>query len=195
MPGLPPTRASLLLRVRHAADAPAWAEFVAVYGPAVFGYFRRRGLQDADAADLTQDVFRAVTQAMARFEYQPGRGRFRAWLFTVVSREFVRFRAAQKRLPVAADLGDVPAAEADADALWEESVRAQLFERALGVVAQQVSAQTLAAFTLTAREGLSGDAAAERLGLTRAAVYLARGRVLARLRAVVADWDAREESQ
>src|SRR5438034_674593 len=103
MPVLPHTRPSLLLRLRRHADADAWAEFLALYGPAVFGYFRRRGLQEADAVDLTQEVFRAVAGAIERFEYQPARGRFRAWLFTIVSREFLKFRQRCGRLPLAAE--------------------------------------------------------------------------------------------
>src|SRR5262249_52941712 len=56
MADVPPTRASLLVRIRDARDAAAWGEFVDLYAPLVHGFARRQGLQDADAADLTQDV-------------------------------------------------------------------------------------------------------------------------------------------
>src|SRR5437868_6432315 len=55
----PPTRPSLLLRLRDARDGVAWSEFVEVYAPLVYGYARKQGLQDADAADVTQEVLRA----------------------------------------------------------------------------------------------------------------------------------------
>lgn len=195
MPALPNTRASLLLRLRQRADHAAWTEFLSVYGPAVFGYFRRRGLQEADAVDLTQDVFRAVTVAMERFEYQPARGKFRSWLFTVVSRELLKFRRAGRRAPSAEpfDPDQHPDDAPDAEAVWEESVRRQLFERALEAVRGQVSDATFRAFTLTAIDGLSGEDAAAQLGISRAAVYLARGRVLARLREAIADIEAAED--
>src|SRR5687768_14709327 len=89
MPSFPDTRASLLARVRAAGsggtrDDGAWREFVALYGPAVYRLARHRGLQHADAEDLTQVVFTAVHRAIDGWEADPARGRFRSWLATVV---------------------------------------------------------------------------------------------------------------
>src|SRR5205807_1606188 len=63
------TRASLLARLRDPKDRAAWQQFVELYGSLVYGFVRRRGLQDADAADLTQEVFLAVAQAAGRWQY------------------------------------------------------------------------------------------------------------------------------
>src|SRR5580704_15953999 len=52
----PSTRPSLLIRLRDFQDRQAWHEFVDRYAPGVFGYVRSRGLQNVDAADLTQEV-------------------------------------------------------------------------------------------------------------------------------------------
>jgi RNA polymerase sigma-70 factor (ECF subfamily) len=52
MPEAPPTRPSLLVRLRDAQDERAWGQFVDLYAPLVYDYARRHGLQDADAADL-----------------------------------------------------------------------------------------------------------------------------------------------
>jgi len=79
----PHTRPSLLVRIRDAADREAWRQFVELYAPLVYRFARRRGLQDADAADLTQDVLQAVARSSGRLEYDPRRGTFRGWLFTV----------------------------------------------------------------------------------------------------------------
>ncbi|MHC4402267.1 MAG: RNA polymerase sigma factor [Planctomycetota bacterium] len=62
------TRPTLLLRVRDAADGQAWSQFVRIYSPLVYRYARRRGLQDADAADVTQDVLQTVAGAIGRFD-------------------------------------------------------------------------------------------------------------------------------
>ena len=70
------TRPSLLLRIRNAEDPLAWGEFVGLYGPLVYAYGRKRGLQDADATDLTQDVFRAVVRVAGEFQYDADRGGF-----------------------------------------------------------------------------------------------------------------------
>src|ERR1700720_849150 len=92
---IPLTRASLLVRLRDPRDEAAWTEFIDLYGPLVYNYARKQGLQDADAADLGQEVLRAVTASMGRLEYGPGRGAFRNWLFTVVRRKLSNWRAGQ----------------------------------------------------------------------------------------------------
>src|SRR5579884_3770062 len=113
MADIPPTRASLLLRLRDPRDAAAWAEFVGLYAPLVYGYLRKQGLQDADAADLSQDVLAAVARGIGRLEYDPRRGAFRNWLFTAVRRKLANWRRARRSRP---DLRPDP----EADRLLEE---------------------------------------------------------------------------
>ena len=89
MAKIPATRASLLVRLRNPRDEAAWNEFVNLYGPLLYGYARKQGLQDADAADLGQDVLSAVAGAIGRLAYDPSRGTFRNWLFTVLRRRWL----------------------------------------------------------------------------------------------------------
>ena len=79
----PTTRLSLLMRLRDAHDRLAWEQFVGLYAPLVYGFARRKGLQDADAADIAQDVLTSVAQQMRQWEFDPLRGSFRGWLFTI----------------------------------------------------------------------------------------------------------------
>jgi RNA polymerase sigma-70 factor (ECF subfamily) len=81
--------------MRDPRDGSAWSQFVDLYAPLVFGYARKQGLQDADAADLAQDVLLAVAGAIGRLEYDPARGAFRNWLFTIVRRKLAKWRAVQ----------------------------------------------------------------------------------------------------
>jgi RNA polymerase sigma factor (sigma-70 family) len=76
----PATQPSLLIRLGDKQDTVAWAQFVEVYAPLVYGFARKHGMQDADAADLTQEVMRAVAGAISRLEYDPRRGTFRSCL-------------------------------------------------------------------------------------------------------------------
>src|SRR5215469_11661133 len=121
----PLTRPSLLFRIRDAHDEQAWCQFVDIYAPLVYGFARKRGLQSADAADLTQEVLRAVAGAAGRLEYDPGRGSFRGWLFTVVRNRLRNFLASRRKPGRSgADgaerlLAEWPAPEADESALWE----------------------------------------------------------------------------
>src|SRR5207247_9359820 len=93
----PATRASLLVRLRDGGDAGAWQEFVHLYAPIIYGFARKRGLQDADAADLMQEVLRSVSGVAHRLEYDPARGTFRGWLFTVTRDKVVNFLESHSR--------------------------------------------------------------------------------------------------
>jgi RNA polymerase sigma factor (sigma-70 family) len=183
---LPQTRLSLVIRLRDPGDAAAWRTFVDVYAPAVFAFARRGGLQAADAADLTQDVCRNVAQAMRASQFDENRGRFRGWLFTIVRNQLKMFHRSQSRRPrgtaLPEDVPDDSAAES-----WDLECRRRLFAWGCERVKPLVAAKTWTAFWRTAVEGASGEVAAVETGMTPAAVYLAKSRVLAKLRETVAD--------
>src|SRR4051794_35513044 len=80
----PTTRETLIRRFRDGNDPRAWDEFYRLYEPLVRAYVRRFGLRDHDVDDLVQDLFVKLRDQLARFELDPGKGRFRAWLRTVV---------------------------------------------------------------------------------------------------------------
>jgi RNA polymerase sigma factor (sigma-70 family) len=188
MADFPLTRASLLARLRDPRDGEAWGEFVDLYAPLVYGYARKQGLQDADAADLSQEVLRAVAGAVGRLEYDPRRGAFRNWLFTVVRRKLANWRAAQAnraRGTGATSTGRLLERCPQPDgtrAAWEAEWERGQFAWACEQVRRAVTSATWQAFWRTAVEGQPGKRVAADLGLSVAAVYLARSRVLARLK-------------
>ncbi len=75
MSAVPPTRASLLIRLKPPRDERAWIEIVEIYEPLIHRLARARGVQEADADDLAQDVFRAVADAIERWDLDPARPR------------------------------------------------------------------------------------------------------------------------
>jgi RNA polymerase sigma factor (sigma-70 family) len=191
MAEFPTTRASLLLRLRDPQDGGAWGEFVDLYAPLVYGYLRRQGLQDADAADLCQDVLLAVAGAVGRLEYDRAKGAFRNWLFTVVRRKLANWRRDQKNRPNGGDGGathqlleqytEPEGGQAEWEAQWEE----RLFAWACEQVRGDVTEATWKAFWRTAVDDQPGKQVAADLGLSVAAVYRARSRVLARIKELV----------
>ena len=185
----PSTRPSLLVRLRDGRDGQAWTCFVEVYGPLIYRFARKKGLQDADAADVMQDVLRIVAEAIKQLEYDSRRGSFRAWLFTVVRNRLLRFWSRQDRAgrgtgdsSVHQKLHEIPAAEVPPDAVWDEEFVRCRFAWAAKVVRGQVQPATWEAFWKTAIEGRTGQEVAQALGISVAAVYLAKSRVMARLK-------------
>jgi RNA polymerase sigma factor (sigma-70 family) len=183
------TRPSLLARIKDTGDRQAWAEFVDLYAPLIYGFAQKRGLQDADAADLTQEVLGAVARSAARLDYDPAKGTFRGWLFRVVRNELCDFGTARRRnrpgsggTDMQRRLEEQPAPSEDEVAAWEREYERQLFVLACEQVRRDFQESTWQAFWLTAIQGKSGKEVAGVLGMTTAAVYLAKRRVMARLR-------------
>jgi RNA polymerase sigma-70 factor (ECF subfamily) len=199
MGGSPMTRPSLLVRIRDTADHQAWSQFVELYAPLIYGFARKYGLQDADAADLTQDVLRVVAKTIQGLDYNRQRGSFRAWLFTVVRNKLRNF--VTRRRPYEQGTGDTgahkllleqPAPEEDSAALWDQDYERQLFACAAKQDSGRVQESTWQAFWQTTVQGKSGKEAAEELKMTVAAVYLAKSRVMAQLKEQIRQ--LREES-
>lgn len=183
----PATRCSLILKLRDPADAAAWREFVDLYEPLVYRLARRKGLQDADARDLCQEVFRAVAQAIGRWE--PGRGAFRGWLSRIARNLLINFltrRQHQLRGSGATSVQELleaqPADDPSATAVFETEYRRRLLHWAAEEIRDEFTSNTWLAFWQTAVEGRLPSEAAAGLGLSVGAVYVARSRVLARLK-------------
>ena len=185
----PCTRPSLLLRLRDPQDERAWNEFLEVYGPLVQRLALRRGLQEADAADLTQEVFRAVAAAIDRWDPDPARGSFRGWLFRIARNLIVNLLAARKRHPLGTGdtefqsfLEQQPAPDAEELFLFEGEYRRRLFAWASERVRAEFRPKTWSAFWAAGVEGRDPKDVAGALGITVGAVYIAKSRVMARLK-------------
>lgn len=180
----PSTRLSLLQDVRTAENVDAWRTFVDRYTPLVFGYCRRRGLQEADACDVTQIVFLAVSRAMQSFQYDRQRGRFRSWLGTITCREIRRYLMWSNRLQrsageLAKRLSDL---DRDLESEWESETTAYLLHQAVEEVRPTFAADVWHAFELTWIEDQAPSEVARQLERSIPWVYKAKFRVLSRLR-------------
>jgi RNA polymerase sigma factor (sigma-70 family) len=190
------TRPSLLVRLRDAADQEAWRQFVGLYVPLVYTLARKRGLQDADAANVAQEVFLKVSMAIKQFEYDPGRGSFRGWFLTLVRNELHDYLAQQRKKlrgsgnsATLALLEELPCPEEE-EALWEREYEQRIFAWAVEQVRPHFKEPTWQAFWQVAVEGKSGVEVAQALGMTVGAVYVAKCRVQARLRAEIQDLES-----
>jgi RNA polymerase sigma-70 factor (ECF subfamily) len=177
------TSSSLLLQLRRPGEQAAWRRFIDLYTPLLYYWACRMGLPTQDAADLVQDVFVTLVQALPRFRYDPGKS-FRSWLRTVAEN---RWRdALRKRAAVPRNAGDAALADAAvppaAAALWEAEYHQHLLGRAAQLMRSDFEEKTWKACWALVVEGRPGAEVAAELGMTIDAVYAARSRVLRRLR-------------
>lgn len=187
----PKTRPSLILQLRDPADLAAWQEFVEIYQPVISSLACKRGLQEADAADLTQEVLARVARTINTWDPDPAKGSFRAWLATVTRNLVIQFFREGKRRPttgadsrVAAVLERSPRVSMSAQEFDLERER-ELFLWAARKVQARFEARTWRMFWLTAVEGMDVSRVAEQLKTTKAQVYVARSRVMGQLRQTV----------
>jgi RNA polymerase sigma-70 factor (ECF subfamily) len=181
----PSTHISLLTRLREPSDQEAWLRFVDLYAALVYQFGIRRGLQDADAQDVTQEVCLTVSRAMNRFDYQPERGRFRDWLGVITLRAIERQR--RKVTCGQGRGGDESGAlrhepDAKGRSEWVAEFSSHLFRNALQRIRPVFAEKVWRAFELVWLENVSPAEAARLLEQKPQWVYKAKFQVLLRLR-------------
>jgi RNA polymerase sigma-70 factor, ECF subfamily len=177
------TPVSLLERVRQPTDQDAWGRFVQLYTPLLFYWARRCGLQPDDAADLMQEVFATLFRRLPDFAYDQHKS-FRSWLRTVTLNHWRDRQRRTATRPLPGDVGQLDGLEAPSDlsALEDEEYRQHIVSQAVRIMRTDFPPATWQAFW---DHGVLGQPAAEvaaKSGLTVAAVYGAKFRVLSRLR-------------
>ena len=191
----PETRESLLIRVRDPADQTAWHEFVEIYRPIILRLARQKGMQEADAEDIAQQVLVSVAKAVEQRRHDPKRAKFRTWLNRVAQNAILNTLTRGKP-----DRGSGDSAlqamlnqhqshsGPDSDLLRLEH-RREVFRWAARQVRQEFQQATWEAFWLTAVEGRSVEVVAEELAKNRGAIYAARSRVIRRIQEKVTEYE------
>jgi RNA polymerase sigma-70 factor (ECF subfamily) len=170
---------TLLERLRDGGDQHAWTEFVALYGHLVFQFARRRLPQDDDAADVMQEVMRAVMHG----SYQRPQGRFQKWLVTVLLNEIRDFHSARARrgtlsggTALAERLLEEPT-PGDEDE-WERDWQRHLFRVAADRVQARTNPLHWDAFTGVALQDRPGQEIAAALNLSLTNIYAIKSRII-----------------
>jgi RNA polymerase sigma-70 factor (ECF subfamily) len=190
------TTSTILQRLRDFDDRSAWQRFHARFFRPLTSFALRSGLDRTEAEDLAQDVLMAFAEGHRRGQYKPGEGRLSSWLFGIAYRQICsRRRKAQREAQHtdpdagrASRLVNVPD-DHEASQIWNAEWEAATLETCLAHVRTEVAPNTLRAFELTVREGRTAEQAAAELQMTRDAVYVAKHRVLKRLRALLDELD------
>jgi RNA polymerase sigma-70 factor (ECF subfamily) len=195
----PDTRDSLLVQVRSAENRQAWNEFVSMYRPVIYRLARHKGLQDADAQDLIQQVFMAVASSISRWERNHESVRFRNWLGRVARNAIINALARQPRDRGAGSssvqmlLADHPNTSSADEIQLNQEYRREIFARAAREVQGCIAAETWRAFEATVVQGQSIVEVAAELGKPVGSIYAARSRVMRQLREAVRELEKSDE--
>ena len=190
--GTTKTRASLILRLPNADDVAAWEEVLSIYSPLVRQLAINQGMQAADADDLVQIVFSAMSRSVEKWLDRADRGGFRAWLLRIARNAAVNHltRRATRTLAVGGEeaterLAEMPAPESEISNQFDLEYRQAIFNHAAANVKQHVTTSTWQAFWKTHVKGQSVGETAKELGVSVGTIYVSRSRVMSRLRETV----------
>lgn len=194
MPANPETRESLILRLPKASDAEAWREFIEIYEPLLFRFARRRGLQEADAREVAQNVFLSVARAVERWQPDQQRGRFRAWLFRIARNQLINHVTKHRRDRATGRTAEWNAIQdiQDNGSLDQEMLqdyRREMFRLAAAQIRESVQEKTWQAFWMTAVLNESVETVANQLEMSAGSIYIAKSRVLSKIRDCIDQWE------
>lgn len=185
----PPTRVSLIERLRDPDDSEAWQMFTALYQQLILDWLRRCELQPADAEDLCQEIMAVVLTEVPHFEHSGRLGAFRAWLRRITANQLRRLwdrKSRQRKLFAPATLSEV-ADQLDDDAsqlslVWDQQHDRYVIRRLLQLVEGRFAETTVNAFRGIAIDHRPATEVAESLDLSLGAVRVAHHRVLRALK-------------
>jgi RNA polymerase sigma-70 factor, ECF subfamily len=182
------TRQSLLLRARTGEET-AWTDLTDLYRPLIVGWLNRQGVPAGDLNDLSQDVLLTVVKHLPGFQHSGQRGAFRAWLRTIIvsrTADYWRSQEAGSRAAggsgATAALQQLADPDSDLNQRWDEEHDRYVLDCLLDLIEEEFQPTTLRAFRRLALDGAGAAEVAAELGLSVAAVYVAKSRVLARIR-------------
>ncbi len=193
MSEFPETRESLLVQVQDPANRDAWEQFARLYRPVIVRLAIARGLQHADAQDLSQQVLMAVASAIGEWERRDESTRFRHWLSRVTRNAILNALTRRPRdqagggssfqelLREVVDRDDVISASI------ETELRRELYLQAAQMVKVEFRPDSWKAFELSIAGDLTIEEVASQLGKSVGAIYTARSRIMFRLREVISD--------
>lgn len=180
--GWPQTHETLIGRLQANCNGAAWEIFVEIYSPLIYRFCRRRGVQDADSLDVTQNVFVAVRRGINGFTYDPERGKFRSWLGTITIREIGRYLQSLKRAGTPTEAATEGRAQVDeSDAIWIAIFNEHIGDVALARIRPEFEVKTWEAFELLWKHHKSPSEVAQLMEKSADWVYQVKYRVLRKL--------------
>jgi RNA polymerase sigma factor (sigma-70 family) len=179
----PPTRSSLLVRLKNWGDEESWHEFYQIYEKMIYETALRAGLRNVEAQEVVQETLLSVAKKIAGFDYDPQVGSFKGWLLQITRRRIVDQLRKRKpeTSPVAANgssgLEQVSDPVSRLEALWNEEWHQALLDMARAVVKRKVGLKQYRMFDLYVLQQMPLKKVTGTLGVNAAQVYMAKYRI------------------
>lgn len=184
-----------LLQGLRLRSPEAWRCMANLYTPVVHGWVQTAGVGQTDAADIVQEVFAVVATRIDGFTQNRADSTFRGWLWRITRYKIGDYFRKVKKHPTATggssaleQWSQLEAANDDTSNDANEGL-GPLCQRGLAVIRPEIRETTWQAFWRVVVEDQPPRDVAESLGVSLNSVYLARSRVLRRLREVLGDQD------
>ena len=190
------TSTYLLEGLKDPGNQTIWQQYVDRYRPLLVGYARRLGLA-RDAEDVAQQILASFCQSYRANKYEREKGRLRDWLFGIARNEIrnwyrrklpreVCVAGPDSRTEFFAQIED----DNHLETLCERELREAVMRQCLAQVKLEVGDTKFAAFELFASQGVPARQVAEQLGITSNAVFIAKHRILKRIRELLPEMES-----
>jgi RNA polymerase sigma factor (sigma-70 family) len=182
------TTTQVLEELQSSNDAPAWRRFCDHFHIVVVNFAKQMGLSMTDAEDAAQETMLTFVKAFRDGKYKREKGHLSDWLFGIARNVILNFR---RRLPSEQLVADKTTGTSFLDQIqddhsiklsWEIEWRHMVLTRCFEQARKEFDPKVFKAFELYAMTQTSADKVAKQLEMSRNAVYIAKCRVLSRLR-------------
>jgi RNA polymerase sigma factor (sigma-70 family) len=181
---IPPTRKSLLIRLKNWNDQESWQEFCQIYQRIIYDVAMKAGLRTVEAQEVVQETLLSVAKKIAGFDYNPEIGSFKNWLLKITKRRIVD---QLRKRPLATEGAEgSPAVSIEQlsdgsvsslEAAWDQEWRGAVLEMARALVKRRVGAKQYKMFELYVIQALPLKKVTATLGVNAAQVYMAKYRI------------------
>jgi len=182
------TDRSLIGRVRDPRNVAAWRDFTRLYRPIILRYSRARRLGTADAEDVAQEVLKILISRLKTFVYDPGKGRFSNWLLTIVDNQIKRQQRMRRGKQADTSFLEARADCDDRRAIWEPIFMREHIKQCLRIARPEFAQKTFEAFERSFLGEEPIDSVCRVLDVNKNQVYLARYRVLKRVKELMLEY-------
>ncbi len=185
------TSLSILENARAGRGESGWREFAAIYSPLLRRWIGRYEIPETDGDDIVQEVLIFVNERLPQFEHNGRTGAFRNWLRQALVNRLRKFWNDRQRRPAGYGTGDSHALDllnqledpqSTQSQLWNQEHDRHVLSQLMSRMRVEFAGTTWEAFELTAIAGEKTSVVAKKLELTSNAVWVAKSRVLRRLR-------------